>query len=58
MAYTITDKCDKIGACKPVCPVEAIYEGESQFIIDESLCIECGACAEACPALAIEAPKS
>jgi len=57
MAYVITDKCDKIGACKPACPVDAISEGESKFVIDPDLCIECGACAAACPALAIDAPE-
>jgi MinD superfamily P-loop ATPase len=53
MAYFITDKCDKIGVCKPVCPVEAISESEAKFVIDPELCIECGACAAVCPASAI-----
>ncbi len=57
MAYTITDKCDKAGACKPVCPVDAISEGATKYIIDPEICVDCGACAEACPASAIEAPK-
>jgi Fe-S-cluster-containing hydrogenase component 2 len=57
MAYTITDKCDKAGACKPVCPVDAISEQDTKFVIDEDLCVECGACAAACPKEAIEAPK-
>jgi len=57
MAYFITDKCDKAGACKPVCPVEAISESETKFVIDPDLCIDCGACAEVCPELAIKEPK-
>jgi len=57
MPYTITEKCDKIGACRPVCPVDAIYEAENRYVIDETLCIDCGACAAVCPALAIEPPK-
>jgi ferredoxin len=57
MAYYITDKCNKAGACKPVCPVEAISEGARKFVIDPDLCIECGACAAACPELAIDQPK-
>lgn len=51
MAFVITDKCDKIGACKPVCPVEAITEGEAKYVIDADKCIDCGAC----PAVAIDA---
>lgn len=57
MAYVITDKCDKQGLCKPVCPVEAISEGDKKYVIDESLCIECGACEAICPISAIEPPK-
>jgi len=57
MAYFITDKCDKAGACKPVCPVEAISESETKFVIDPDLCIDCGACAAVCPELAIKEPK-
>lgn len=57
MAYIITDKCDKNGMCKPICPAEAIFEGETKFAIDQELCIECGACAAACPQAAIDPPK-
>jgi ferredoxin len=57
MAHVITDKCDKIGACKPVCPVGAITEGETKFVIDPELCVDCGDCAAVCPAVAIEAGK-
>ncbi len=57
MSYVITDKCDKAGACKPVCPVNAISESETKFVIDPDLCTECGACAAVCPELAIDQPK-
>jgi NAD-dependent dihydropyrimidine dehydrogenase PreA subunit len=56
MSYTITDKCDKAGACIAVCPVSAISEGESQYVIDPDLCIDCGACEAVCPMTAIVAP--
>ncbi len=53
MAYVITDACVACGACASECPVEAISEGDSIFVIDAELCIECGACAGVCP---VEAP--
>jgi len=56
MAYTITDKCDKAGACISVCPVSAISEGDSKYVIDADLCIDCGACQGVCPMSAIDAP--
>ena len=28
MAYVITDNCVACGTCQPVCPVEAISEGD------------------------------
>ena len=40
MAYVITDKCVACGTCQPVCPVEAISEGEI-YHIDPDTCIEC-----------------
>ncbi len=53
MAYKITDACLSCGACAAQCPVEAISEGDTQFVIDGSVCIECGSCAETCPVEAI-----
>ncbi len=53
MAYVITDSCVACGTCLPVCPVEAISEGEI-YHIDPDTCIECGSCAEVCPSGAIE----
>ena len=49
MAYKITDKCIKCGACAAGCPVECIKEGYSQYEINSSDCIECGNCARTCP---------
>lgn len=53
MAFKITDACISCGACAAECPVEAISEGDGQFVIDPEVCIECGACASTCP---VEAP--
>ncbi len=55
MAYVISDECISCGACEPVCPTEAISEGETQYVIDAELCIDCGSCAEVCPQEAISA---
>ena len=55
MAYVITDECIMCGACEGECPVEAISEGESQYVIDPKLCTDCGACVDICPVEAIEA---
>ncbi|MFO7814459.1 MAG: 4Fe-4S binding protein [Halanaerobiales bacterium] len=49
MAYVISDGCIMCGACEPECPVDAISEGETQYVIDADLCIDCAACAEVCP---------
>ena len=56
MAYKISDACVACGACKDVCPVEAISEGDI-YLINPDVCIDCGACEAECPSSAI-APAS
>jgi len=55
MAYVISDACTKCGSCVPVCPAEAISEGDAQYVIDADTCVDCGACADECPVEAISA---
>lgn len=52
MAHVISDVCIACGACMPVCPVDAISEGEI-YVIDPEKCIDCTACVEQCPVEAI-----
>ncbi len=52
MAHVITDSCVACGSCQPVCPVEAISEGDI-YVIDADTCIDCGSCAAQCPNEAI-----
>ena len=49
MAYKITDSCLKCGTCAGECPMNAISEGEDQYVIDADTCVGCGTCADACP---------
>lgn len=55
MVYKITSECILCGTCAEECPNKAIYEGETQFIIDPNKCTECivdfesPRCAQACP---------
>lgn len=53
MAHVISDECISCGACEPVCPVEAISEGEGIYIIDPELCTDCATCVDECPVDAI-----
>ncbi|MBR4419563.1 MAG: 4Fe-4S binding protein [Clostridia bacterium] len=49
MAFKITDACISCGACAAECPVNAISEGDTCYVIDSEACISCGACASTCP---------
>ena len=53
MAYVIGEDCISCGTCAGNCPVNAIAEGDGQFVIDADSCISCGTCAGACPVGAI-----
>ena len=53
MAYVISDACTKCGSCEPVCPSEAISEGDTMYVIDAETCVDCGICADECPVEAI-----
>ncbi|HEC00077.1 MAG: YfhL family 4Fe-4S dicluster ferredoxin [Emcibacter sp.] len=41
MALMIIDSCTACDACEPVCPNEAITEGEPIYKIDPFKCTEC-----------------
>ena len=41
MALMITDECINCDVCEPVCPNNAIYQGELIFEINPTLCTEC-----------------
>jgi ferredoxin len=41
MALMITDECINCDVCEPVCPNEAIYQGQEIYEIDSELCTEC-----------------
>lgn len=60
MTYIIAEPCigTKDQACVQVCPVECIVEGDDQYYIDPSVCIDCGACEPECPVEAIFADYS
>ncbi|MDX1918252.1 MAG: 4Fe-4S dicluster domain-containing protein [Candidatus Caenarcaniphilales bacterium] len=58
MPYTIvTDICEGIADCIPVCPVECIdlvedkpnAKGTKYAFVKWDICIDCGACLAACP---------
>lgn len=41
MALIITDECINCDVCEPVCPNNAIYQGEIIYEIDPLRCTEC-----------------
>ena len=58
MSFTIvSDTCEGVADCIPVCPVECIHWADGQTnakgtrftFIDPSGCIDCGACLSVCP---------
>lgn len=53
MAYKISSECISCGSCESTCPVDAISQGDTQFVIDADKCIDCGSCAGSCPVDAI-----
>jgi len=53
MPHVISDECTMCGNCLPVCPVEAISEGDPKYVIDPETCTDCGTCVEECPVEAI-----
>jgi len=49
LCYTILDSCVGCGACKRVCPVNAIAgTRKEKHTINQELCIKCGQCYDAC----------
>ena len=55
MSLMITDDCINCDVCEPVCPNNAIYQGQDIYEINADLCTECVGhfdapqCVEVCP---------
>ncbi|HAF00102.1 MAG TPA: ferredoxin [Methylophilaceae bacterium] len=55
MALFITDECINCDVCEPVCPNEAISQGQDIYEINPDLCTECVGhydkpqCQQVCP---------
>jgi len=54
MSHHIEMNCIGCGACKRICPTQAISgERKELHLIDETLCIDCGTCGRVCPKAAV-----
>lgn len=55
MALKITDQCINCDVCEPVCPNQAIFQGETIYEINPQQCTECVGhfeepqCQQVCP---------
>lgn len=55
MAMKITEDCISCGACESECPNNAIFEGDTIYVIDANICVECEGeydsprCVDICP---------
>lgn len=60
MTFVISEPCigTKDQSCVEVCPVDCIFDGGEQLVIDPTLCIDCGACEPECPVEAIFAAEA
>jgi NADH-quinone oxidoreductase subunit F/NADP-reducing hydrogenase subunit HndC len=49
LTYEILETCTGCGACRKICPVDAISgEKKEQHVIDQTKCIKCGQCFNTC----------
>ena len=55
MPYVIAESCIDVKdkSCVEACPVDCIYDGGDQLLINPDECIDCGACLPECPVNAI-----
>ena len=53
MSYVISDSCFSCVACAGECTLNAISQGDGQYVIDADTFISCGTCAGVCPTGAI-----
>jgi len=53
VTHIISDDCISCGACEPECPVSAISQGDTKYVIDPAKCTDCAKCVDVCPVSAI-----